>query len=88
MVGPKALVDVTIRRSSDDGNDQRSTALHLIAWHSINGCQHHQQHNRKLQSRASRDDVLIELEINDRVACNVGSAFVLVVEMLLDDGFG
>lgn len=76
VVRPEAAVDVTIRRSSDDGNDQRSTALHLVPWHSIDGRQHHQQHNHKLQSRASRDDVLIELEassdVNDSVACYSG----------------
>lgn len=76
VVRPEAAMDVTIRRSSDDGNDQRPTALHLVPWHSIDGRQHHQQHNHKLQSRASRDDVLIELEVssdvNDSVACYSG----------------
>lgn len=64
VVRLKTLMDVTIWRSSNDGNNQRSTAFVIIAWHSIHGRQqcHQQHHHNKLQSRASRDDVLIEIE--------------------------
>lgn len=75
MVGTKTLVDVTIRWPSDDWNHQRPTAFTLIPWNSFDGRQRHKQHHdNELQSRASRDDVLIKLdasEIDDKVCGGV-----------------
>lgn len=69
VVGSEAPVDLTIRRSSDDGNDKRPTALDIIARHPLDGREHCQQHNHHVQSRARRDHVLIELGRSERLGC-------------------
>jgi uncharacterized secreted protein with C-terminal beta-propeller domain len=74
VVRPETLVDVTKRRSPNDGNNKRSTALNIITWNSVNGRQHNEQHHNEHQSRAGRDDVLIIINLNlenDKVSSNV-----------------